>query len=74
MEKGIVVRLSGDYDSAVFELERLCADGGGAWQDTSDEVSFPKGCRHGTAFAVQKQLVESLIRHSESESVKGLKL
>ncbi len=41
-------------------------DGGGTWRDTSDEVSFPKGCRHGTAFAVQKQLVESLIRHSES--------
>lgn len=30
------------------------------WDDVSDEVTFPKGIRHGTAFAVDKKIVEGL--------------
>ncbi len=35
-------------------------DMGKTWQDASGEVSFPKDARHGTAFAVDKDFVESL--------------
>ena len=35
-------------------------DRGKTWQDVSDEVSFPKGVRHGTAFAVERKIVEAL--------------
>lgn len=37
-------------------------DRGKTWTDVSDEVSFPKGIRHGTAFAVDKAVVDELIR------------
>ena len=30
------------------------------WDDVSDEVTFPKGIRHGTAFAVSKKVLEGL--------------
>lgn len=30
------------------------------WEDVSDQVSFPKGLRHGTAFKVKKQILEKL--------------
>lgn len=37
-------------------------DGGETWEDVSDKVSFPRGIRHGTAFAVDASLVKSLIQ------------
>lgn len=36
-------------------------DHGETWEDVSDQVSFPRGIRHGTAFAVDASVVESLI-------------
>lgn len=30
------------------------------WEDVSNQVSFPKGLRHGTAFKVKKQILEKL--------------
>ncbi len=35
-------------------------DHGRTWEDVSDRVSFPKGIRHGTAFAVDVSVVEAL--------------
>lgn len=37
-------------------------DHGQTWKDVSKEVSFPKGIRHGTAFAVDKAFVEDLVK------------
>ena len=34
---------------------------GETWEDVSDLVSFPRGIRHGTAFAVDTSVVEALI-------------
>ena len=36
-------------------------DHGETWEDVSDLVSFPRGIRHGTAFAVDASVVENLI-------------
>ena len=36
-------------------------DHGETWEDVSDLVSFPRGIRHGTAFAVDASVVEALI-------------
>ena len=36
-------------------------DHGETWEDVSDLVSFPRGIRHGTAFAVDTSVVEALI-------------
>lgn len=36
-------------------------DFGKTWEDISDQVSFPRGVRHGTAFAVDASVVEKLI-------------
>ena len=33
------------------------------WEDVSSRISFPKGTRHGTALAVETELVETLLRH-----------
>lgn len=41
-------------------------DHGETWEDVSSEVSFPKGIRHGTAFAVDASVVERLIAASET--------
>jgi hypothetical protein len=41
-------------------------DRGETWEDVSDKVSFPQGIRHGTAFAVDVAVVDSLIEKSES--------
>ena len=35
-------------------------DRGRTWRDVSGEVSFPKGIRHGTAFAVDRSVVDRL--------------
>lgn len=32
------------------------------WEDVSDQVSFPKGLRHGTAFTVSKKLISALLK------------
>ncbi|MDR1672451.1 MAG: glycoside hydrolase family 43 protein [Bacteroidales bacterium] len=32
------------------------------WEDVSDKVTFPKGIRHGTAFAVPESVLKRLIR------------
>ena len=37
-------------------------DRGQTWTDVSGEVSFPKGVRHGTAFAVDKAFVDRLVK------------
>lgn len=37
------------------------SDGGKTWQDVSDKTSFPKGIRHGTAFAVSEETLQALI-------------
>jgi beta-galactosidase len=36
-------------------------DGGRSWNDVSNAVSFPKGIRHGTAFAVPLEMVRALV-------------
>ena len=36
-------------------------DQGETWEDVSDQVSFPRGIRHGTAFAVDASVVEALV-------------
>lgn len=33
------------------------------WEDISDRVYFPKGTRHGTVFAVKKEIVEKLRKY-----------
>ena len=40
-------------------------DHGETWEDVSDQVSFPKGIRHGTAFAMDASVVETLISASK---------
>lgn len=40
-------------------------DHGDTWEEVSDQVSFPKGTRHGTAFAVDAKVVKALIKHSK---------
>lgn len=37
-------------------------DRGRTWTDASQEVSFPKDLRHGTAFAVDKAFVDGLVK------------
>lgn len=39
-------------------------DHGETWEDVSDQVSFPRGIRHGTAFAVDASVVETLKKKS----------
>lgn len=34
------------------------------WEDVSDEVSFPKGTRHGTAFPVKKSVLKKLLKEN----------
>jgi beta-xylosidase len=36
-------------------------DHGETWQDISDQVSFPRGIRHGTAFAVDSEVLDRLL-------------
>lgn len=36
-------------------------DGGQTWEDVSDEVHFPKGTRHGTAFEVDRSVLDGLL-------------
>ena len=34
------------------------------WEDVSDEVTFPKGTRHGTAFPVKKSVLKKLLKEN----------
>jgi beta-galactosidase len=34
------------------------------WEDVSDEVTFPKGTRHGTAFSVKKSVLKKLLKEN----------
>lgn len=43
-------------------------DHGSTWTEVSDQVSFPQGIRHGTAFPVEKQVLNTLLRHQYDES------
>jgi len=38
-------------------------DHGKTWVDISDQVSFPQGTRHGTAFTVDKSVLDKLLQH-----------
>jgi hypothetical protein len=38
------------------------SDHGETWQDISDQVSFPSGIRHGTAFAVDREVLDRLLQ------------
>jgi hypothetical protein len=33
-----------------------------SWEDVSEEISFPRGTRHGTAFTVSKEVLDRLLR------------
>ena len=37
-------------------------DHGRTWTDISDQVSFPQGIRHGTAFTVDRKVLENLMK------------
>ncbi len=56
----------GDYLYVYFDKYRdhkygaVRSRDGVSWEDVSDQVSFPKGTRHGTAFAVKKKVLEKL--------------
>lgn len=43
---------------------------GRTWQDISDQVSFPKGTRHGTAFPVDMAVIDRLKQSEQSLTVK----
>ncbi len=40
-------------------------DDGNTWQDVSDQVSFPKGTRHGTAFPVNEAVLDNLLKYNQ---------
>lgn len=40
-------------------------DHGKSWEDISEQVSFPKGTRHGTAFPVDKSVLDKLLEVRE---------
>ena len=41
-------------------------DGGHEFTEINDEVSFPEGIRHGTAFPVKKSVLDNLLKHYSS--------
>ena len=41
------------------------------WEDVSDSISFPKGTRHGTAFTVDKEVLEKLLSPSTAPQARG---
>lgn len=49
------------YDSGKYGVS-TSTDNGVTWTDRSAELSLPEGIRHGTAFAVDKKIVDRLIR------------
>jgi predicted GH43/DUF377 family glycosyl hydrolase len=57
----------GDYLYVYFDKYREHKYGavrsmdGSAWEDVSGQIVFPKGTRHGTAFAVQEKILRNLM-------------
>lgn len=43
-------------------------DGGHTWEDVSDEVRFPEGIRHGTAFRVPRKVLDNLLRLTTTDN------
>ena len=33
------------------------------WEDISDQISFPEGCRHGTIFRVERKILDRLLKN-----------
>lgn len=59
----------GEYIYVYFDKYRLGKYGairsknnGKTWEDVSEQVSFPKGTRHGTAFKVSKDVLNNLLK------------
>lgn len=58
----------GDYIYVYFDKYRdhkygaVRSKDGLTWEDVSDEVSFPKGVRHGTAFTVDRTTLDNLLK------------
>ncbi|WP_293923828.1 hypothetical protein [Sphingobacterium sp. UBA6320] len=63
--------LVGEYIYVYFDKYRdhqygaVRSKDGVDWEDVSDQVSFPKGTRHGTAFKVDRTILENIWRASE---------
>lgn len=63
--------LVGEYIYVYFDKYRdhqygaVRSKDGVDWEDVSDQVSFPKGTRHGTAFKVDRAILENIWRASE---------
>ncbi|MDL2208576.1 glycoside hydrolase family 43 protein [Parabacteroides sp. OttesenSCG-928-O15] len=59
--------LVGDYIYVYFDkytqhkYGAVRSKDGVAWEDVSDQIVFPEGTRHGTAFAVKKNVLHSLL-------------
>ena len=58
----------GEYIYVYFEKYRdrkygaLRTKDGVNWEDVSDKISFPQGTKHGTAFVVDKQVLEAILK------------
>ncbi len=44
----------------------MSTDNGQTWTEINDRVTFPKGIRHGTAFAVPQRVVDRLIEYYDN--------
>lgn len=57
----------GDYVYVYFDKYRdgkygaVRSKDGRVWEDVSDEVTFPRGMRHGTAFSVSEEILQNLL-------------
>lgn len=43
----------------------MSTDNGKNWKDVSDEIRFPRGARHGTAFKVDEKYLKALLEHEQ---------
>ena len=63
----------GDYLYVYFDKYRdrrygaVRSTDGVIWEDVSEQVSFPQGVRHGTAFKVNKKVLEKIINEKSQE-------
>lgn len=48
-------------------------DRGRTWEDISDSVHFPKGTRHGTAFEVEREVLDNLLAYYSSSNASACK-
>ena len=59
----------GDYLYVYFDKYRdrrygaVRTKDGASYEDVSDQITFPKGARHGTAFTVKEKVLEKLMQH-----------